>query len=104
MEAVTDSLNAHHIALAPFTVDHLLGGLGPFTASLLVSPQDPPPLKLPPPTPSTAYNFKHRPAQTADDVALASSLHVAHHATREWTKSHPTAYFGQTYHTMTPQQ
>jgi hypothetical protein len=34
----------------------------------------------------------------------ASSLHVPHHATREWCKTHPTTRFGQTYHTMTPQQ
>jgi hypothetical protein len=80
-----------------------IGGLGSFAVNLLFSPHDSP-IVLPPPTPSTAYNFKHQPALIAHDVAFASSLHVAHHATREWCKTHPTTRFGQTYHTMTPQQ
>lgn len=101
-EAVIQSLNAHHIALIPFTVDHL-GGLGPFAATLLFTPSDSP-ITQPPPTPITAFNFQHRSAEIAHDVALDSSLHVAHHANREWSRTHPTTRFGQTYHTMTPQQ
>jgi hypothetical protein len=101
-ENVIQSINANHIALIPFTVDHL-GGLGPFAAALLFAPRDSP-LSPVPLTPITAYNFTHAPAVTAHNVALASSLHVAHHANREWAINHPTTRFGQTYHTMTPQQ
>jgi hypothetical protein len=101
-EAVIQALNTHHIALIPFTVDHL-GGLGPFTITLLFDLKTSP-LTLPPPTPLSAYNFNHPLAETAHDTALASSLHVASHADREWSKTHPHASFGQTHHTMTPQQ
>jgi hypothetical protein len=101
-EAVIQSLNAHHIALIPFTVDHL-GGLGTFASHLLFSPQDSP-ITAPPPTPITAYNFRTPSALLAHNVAFASSLHVATRATQEWTKTNPTTKFGQTYHTMTPEQ
>jgi hypothetical protein len=101
-EAVIQALNTNHIALIPFTVDHL-GGLGPFAIALLFDPHDSP-LTAPPPTPITAYNFKHPSAHTAHDTALASPLHVASHANREWAKTHPQTSFGQTHHTMTPKQ
>jgi hypothetical protein len=66
--AVIHSLNTYHIALIPFTVDHL-GGLDSFAVNLLFSPHNSH-LVLLPPTPSTAYNFKHQPALIAHDVAL----------------------------------
>jgi hypothetical protein len=102
-EDVIQSLNTHHIALIPFTVDHL-GGLGSFAISLLFAPQDSPISTALPRTPIDAYNFKHPSATHAFQVASASSLHVAHHANRQWANSQPTSRFGQTYHTMTPQQ
>jgi hypothetical protein len=54
-DEVISSLNAQHIALVPFTVDHL-GGLGHFALDFLFSPKDSP-FPTPPPTPVTAYNF-----------------------------------------------
>jgi hypothetical protein len=101
-EAVIEAINIHHIALIPFTVDHL-GGLGHFASALLFDPRNSP-LTHPPPTPISAYNFHHPSATRAHDVALASSLHVASQANREWSKTHPRTNFGQTHHTMTPQQ
>jgi hypothetical protein len=101
-ENVIQSLTANHIALVPFTVDHL-GGLGHFAIALLFAPHDSP-IQVPPKTPIAAYNFQHAYAVTAHDTALASSLHVAHHANQQWANTQPTTRFGQTFHTMTPQQ
>jgi hypothetical protein len=101
-QSSSECVRHQHTALIPFTVDHL-GGIGPFAAHFLFHPSHSP-LTAPPPTPLAAYKFVRQSACIAHDVALRSSLHLAHHADLHWSQSRPGVRFGRTFHTMTPQQ
>jgi hypothetical protein len=104
---LTQAINAAHITLLPFTVDHL-GGLGYFSHRLFFHPTypNPPPLPEPPPTTFTDTHFPHPHAYRAYDNLLRHTPGILSQANREWSalRPHRPQRFGQTYHSATPLQ
>jgi hypothetical protein len=101
---IISAINEQRIALIPFTVDHF-GALGRFAQDFLFSPATSP-LNTPPAINLDLRRFAHDPARLAYSSALASPLHLVHHANLAWKalQTNTTRRFGCTHHTHTPQQ
>ena len=99
-------LNANHITLLPFTVDHL-GGFGYFLHQFLFGTHLPPcPIPPPPKPPWTHPNdFPHSPAFFAYQRALCAPSALLPNASRTWNQqTKKTHRYGQSHSTSSPTQ
>ena len=96
-------LNANHITLLPFTIDHL-GGLGHFTHSFLFGPHPPTQFPTIPKPPWTHPNhFPHTPAFFAYQRALHAPPSLLPSASRAWkNQTRNTHRFGSSRSTTSP--
>ena len=99
-------LNANHITLLPFTVDHL-GGFGYFTHMLLFGTTTTHPPFPPPPAPPWTHpnHFPHTPAFFTFQRALHSPHSLLPLASRAWkSQTRNTHRFGTSRTTTSPSQ
>ena len=99
-------LNANHITLLPFTVDHL-GGFGFFLYQFLFGTHPPPCLLSPPPKPPWRHpnDFPHSPAFFAYQRALCAPSALFSVASRTWSQqTRNTHRYGKSQSTSSPTQ